>query len=298
MHKRRLVFAAFVIVGMFDQAGRAGLYPGAAGQPGSTAIHMDDPNIIAWADGWRDYQVGSNCDPTWQTPQLALGKAAGTPFDIVSLGRGGTITLIFPLGIGDREGFDFLVFENSVNDTFLELAYVEVSSDGIYFFRFGSDSQTTDPVPAYGAVDPTMITGLAGKYRLGYGTPFDLNELKGISSLLDITRVQYVRIVDIVGDGTYLDSSGNPIYDPYPTIGSAGFDLEAVGVLNSCNADFDGSGAVDLLDLLIFANAWLTRPADPNWDSRCDLSYDKDDWINYCDFAVFSKQWQTEAAAE
>lgn len=298
MNKRRLVFAAFVIVGLLDQAGRAGPYPGPAGQPGSTAIHMDDPNIIAWADGWRDYQVGSNCESAWQTPQLALGKAAGNPFDIVSLGRGGTITLIFPLGIGDRQGFDFLVFENSLNDTFLELAYVEVSSDGIHFFRLGSDSQTTDPVPAYGAVDPTMITGLAGKYRLGYGTPFDLNELKGISSLLDITRVQYVRIVDIVGDGTYLDSSGNPIYDPYPTIGSAGFDLEAVGVLNSCNADFDGSGAVDLLDLLIFANAWLTGPVDPNWDSRCDLSYDMDDWINYGDFVVFSKQWQTEAAAE
>lgn len=298
MDKRRFVFAAFVIVGMLDQAGRAGPYPGPASQPGTTAIPMDDPNIIAWADGWRDYQVGSDCDPTWQNPQMALGKAAGTPFDIVSLGRGGTITLLFSRGIGDREGFDFLVFENSVNDTFLELAYVEVSSDGEHFFRFNNDSLTASPVPAFGSVDPANITGLAGKYRMGYGTPFDLNELKGISPLLDVTRVQYVRLVDIIGDGTCRDSSGDIIYDPYPTIRSAGFDLEAIGVLNTCNADFDGSGAVDLLDLLIFADAWLSGPEDSHWDSRCDLSYDKDDRIDYCDFTVISKQWQTEAAAE
>ena len=41
-----------------------------------------------------------------------------------------------------------------------------------------------------------------------------------------------MRIVDIVGNGTALDSAGRPIYDPYPTTGSAGFDLDAVGVIH------------------------------------------------------------------
>jgi len=35
-----------------------------------------------------------------------------------------------------------------------------------------------------------------------------------------------------VGDGSNLDSLGEVIYDPYPTSGSAGFDLDAVGVSN------------------------------------------------------------------
>jgi len=35
-----------------------------------------------------------------------------------------------------------------------------------------------------------------------------------------------------VGDGSCTDSFGNVIYDPHPTEGSAGFDLDAVGVLN------------------------------------------------------------------
>ena len=44
--------------------------------------------------------------------------------------------------------------------------------------------------------------------------------------------VRWVRLVDIVGDGSCTDSFGRVIYDPYPTEGSAGFDLDAVGVIN------------------------------------------------------------------
>ncbi|MGD9504757.1 MAG: PEP-CTERM sorting domain-containing protein, partial [Syntrophobacteraceae bacterium] len=139
-------------------------------------------------------------------------------------------------GIGDGDGWDFAVFENSFNDTFLELAYVEVSSDGVNFFRFSNDSLTASAVGAFGAVDPTNIDGLAGKYKQGYGTPFDLAELAGVSDLLDIYNIYYVRIVDIIGDGTYLDSSGDPIYDPYNTVGSGGFDLDAIGVIHEARA--------------------------------------------------------------
>ena len=44
-----------------------------------------------------------------------------------------------------------------------------------------------------------------------------------------------VRLVDIVGDGTYQDSSGDVIYDPFPTAESAGFDLDAIGVIHQGN---------------------------------------------------------------
>ena len=41
-----------------------------------------------------------------------------------------------------------------------------------------------------------------------------------------------MRIDDITGDGSCVDSAGNPIYDPYPSSESGGFDLNAVGVIN------------------------------------------------------------------
>jgi len=214
----------------------AGPYPPEAGQPGSTAIHMDDPALVAWAAGYKDYTAGSTVDATWQTPEKALGKASGTPYDVVSLGRGGHIILTFDPPIKGGEGWDFAVFENSFSDTFLELAYVEVSSNGQDFVRFDSISLTPEPIGGFGSVDPTDIDGLAGKYRQGYGMPFDLQDLSGkpevLSGDVDLDHIAYVKVIDIVGDGTCLDSSSHVIYDPYPTVGSAGFDLDAIGVSN------------------------------------------------------------------
>jgi len=136
--------------------------------------------------------------------------------------------------IKNGRGWDFAVFENSFNDTHLELGYVEVSSNGADFLRFDNDSLTPKPVGGYGAVDPTDIDGLAGKYRQGFGTPFDLQDLatrdEVLNGTVNLSRITHVRIVDIVGDGTSLDTTGDVIYDPYPTVGSAGFDLDAIGV--------------------------------------------------------------------
>jgi hypothetical protein len=211
----------------------AGSFCGAAGTTGSSAIYKDSDSFVEWASGYVNYTVGSSCATSWQTPEKALGVATGSVYDICCLGNGGQITMTFDNAITNGSGYDFAVFENSFNDTFLELGYVEVSSDGVNFFRFPNYSYTSSTVGAYGAVDPTNIDGLAGKYKVGYGTPFDLDQLVGVSSLLDVNDVKYVRIVDIIGDGTYLDSNGNSIYDPYPTTGSGGFDLEAVGVINA-----------------------------------------------------------------
>ncbi len=231
-----------VVTGFFASCqAMAGPYAPPAGEAGSTAIHMDDTAFISWATGIDAYTPGLNVDTTWQTPVKALGKAKGDSFDIVSLGAGGQITLTFDDPIVNGAGDDFAVFENSINATFLELAIVQVSSDGNNFFSFDVFSQTANPVNGFGVVDATDIDGFAGKYSQGWGTPFDLDELSGISGL-DINAVSYVRLLDVIGDGSMLDNtpaaSGgpNPIYDPYQTFGSAGFDLDAIGVIHSASA--------------------------------------------------------------
>lgn len=212
-------------------AAHAGPYAPAAGKPGTTAIAANSTSITHWATGYLNYQPGSNVTASFQTPAKALGAATGSTTDVVVLGDSGRITLTFSGAIFNGAGADFAVFENSFSDTFLELAWVEVSSDGSHFFRFPGTSLTASPVGSFNNIDPTNIDGLAGKYKAGYGTPFDLSTLAGTAGL-DVNNVQYVRIVDIKGDGSVLDSGGRPIYDPFPTSASGGFDLEAVGVLN------------------------------------------------------------------
>ncbi|MEO6738908.1 MAG: PEP-CTERM sorting domain-containing protein [Chthoniobacteraceae bacterium] len=172
----------------------------------------------------------------------ALGPSdaeANNSLTVVSLGDGGRITLTFARPIANGPGADFAVFENGITDNFLELAFVEVSSDGTNFTRFHAVSLTqtaTQVGPFDQSIDPTDLYNLAGKYRVGFGTPFDLAELVGTPGL-DINAVTHVRIVDVVGsiDPLYgtRDSLNNLINDPWPTaFDTGGFDLDAVGVLN------------------------------------------------------------------
>jgi hypothetical protein len=229
----KIVFCCCFIITIAATAA-AGPYAPAANKTGSTAVSMNDPAIIDWASGWVDYVPGGNLASTWMNPQEALGPAEGTSFDVVSLGSGGTITMTFDPPLNNGSGWDFAIFENSFSDTFLELAYVEVSSDGVHFIRFDNDSLTAGPVGGFGATDPTNIDGFGGKYRQGFGTPFDLADLSTKEDVLDglvmLNEIAYIRIVDIIGDGTFFDTSGDVIWDPYPTAQSAGFDLDAVGV--------------------------------------------------------------------
>lgn len=214
----------------------AGPYAPAAGEPGGTAIAKDDPDIALWANGFQDYTPGPGADAVWRTPEKALGQAKGDAYDIVCLGRGGSIVLTFDPPLADGEGFDLAVFENSFSDGFLELAFVEVSSDGEHYARFPAVSLTASPVSGYGVLDPTNVHNLAGKYRQGYGTPFDFADLAEtqavLEGLVDLGAISHARIIDIVGDGGAVDSLGRPIYDPYPTSSSAGFDLDAAAGLH------------------------------------------------------------------
>lgn len=205
-----------------------------------SGISGTNPAILCWADGWTDYAPGTNVDLIWQTPNRALGPAEvradglQSTNGVVCLGDNGSITLTFPAPVADGPGPDFAVFENAISDggdlAFCELARCEVSSDGTNFFPFPVHCLETELVTFW--TDPTAYGGFAGKHTQGIGTPFDLRALAGTPGL-DVRRVTHVKLIDVKGDGSNLDCYGNPIYDPTPTVGSGGFDLDAVGVLNA-----------------------------------------------------------------
>lgn len=221
-----------------------GPFCGIVGTEGCTAIALDDVRIKGWATGCTVVRGSSNlsdpnaADVSFGEESAGVGPASTSTLEAVSLGDGGMATLTFGTPIANGDGFDFAVFENSFDDYFLELAVVEVSSDGEHFVRFPATSltQTRTQIGGTGRVDATFINNLAGKYRVGYGTPFDLEELRD-STNIDINNITHVRLIDVVGSidpqyGTY-DAFGHIINDPFPTISrSAGFDLEGVCVLN------------------------------------------------------------------
>lgn len=184
----------------------------------------------------------------------------------------GTLTLSFANAITNGPGADFAAFENgfvsnystgagsAAGQMFAELGYVEVSTDGTNFARFPSvylnypnanratevdnkidlDGNGTLDGTAYLTQDVSNIYNLVGKhanaYSASWGTPFNLDDLINdqlvLDGIVDLSEINFVRIVDIPGNGAFTDSLGHPIYDAWVTWGSGGMDFEALGVIN------------------------------------------------------------------
>lgn len=231
----------FIIISIFCYGYSLAQFHGIAGSAGTNAIHADSSVFVAWAKSCkitRGYQDISNTPLGYASvgdSTFALGKADAS---VVSLGDAGVAIVTFSAPVTNGPGYDFAVFENSFNHTFLELAFVEVSSDGINYVRFPAVCNLQDTLQYDNAavMDASKINNLAGKYGVNYGTPFDLQELSG-NSLIDINSVTHLKIIDVVGSLNLAyaryDSNNHIINDPWPTpFNSSGFDLDAVGVIN------------------------------------------------------------------
>ncbi len=254
IHIKHLIVIPAVLSMLFTQL--PAQFAPAAGLPGTTAVYKDSSVITGWAKGCEVNRGPIEIDdpeltydgsslPTIGSASDAMGKADNK---VVSLGDGGTAILTFDQPITNGEGPDFAVFENGFflagSDTlaFLELAFVEVSTDGKRFVRFPaiSNISTDEQYGNFSYIDARLIYNFAGKYTAGYGTPFDLADVND-SSGIDVNDINYVKIVDVIGDlsDTYasLDSKGNKINDPWPTpYNTCGFDLDAVGIIKEGTA--------------------------------------------------------------
>lgn len=212
--------------------------------------------------GWLDIADKSLGQPTIGATSDIYGPP-GT--ELLSLGDSGVVVLTFNHSLRNGPGPDFAVFENAFADPFndtmayLELAFVEVSSDGINFFRFPASSlmQDTVQIDNFTYSDARYYHNLAGKYIYKYGTPFDLEDLKGITGL-DLNAITHIRLVDVAGsiDPLYAskDKDGRTINCAYPSAyPSCGFDLRGVGVINS-NMPTSVNQLAQELQLTIYPN--------------------------------------------
>ena len=247
----------------------AGPFSGHSNDPGrpDSSIHFTDPAISAWATSVVNYSPAPGVNLEFQDTSNVLGPADATTTQFpnvstVSLGdldqtqisagaAPGSITLATQQPVSDRSGPDFAVFENSFDGTFAgdaslvfgEMAYVEVSSDGVTFARFSSlyTNLETELNTSFGRdfafFDPTNVNNLAGKHLAGWGTPFDLADLLGdaaiIASEVDLSNISFIRLIDVPGSGDFFDALGNPIFDSWVSQQSGGLDLDAIGFLST-----------------------------------------------------------------
>lgn len=243
-----------------------GPFSPAADSAGTTAVHKDSNIIYGWVNnctitrGFQDIANQSGPLASVGDETMVYGKAN---LSVVSLGDGGEAVIELNNPIANHDGYDFAVFENGFydfanNGYFLELAFIEVSSNGIDFYRFPNQSLTpTDSqTGSFGISDPTQIDGYAGKYTGFYGVPFDLTQLDQVAGL-DINHITHIKIIDVVGNinptfATY-DDSNRIVNDPYPTsFNSGGFDLDAIALIDSSLVT--GVDEVAKIDFTVFPN--------------------------------------------
>lgn len=269
-------FSTFIILTFFSSVSFSQSYAPPAGQTGTTAIHKDSSIIKGWATGivvhrgyiqisdTTKYHEGSN-RATFGTDENALGKPTGNPTDAISLGDSGWAILTFDAPISNYSGWDFVVFENGHSDNYLELAFVEVSSDGQHFFRFPAHSELSvvSQIDGFSTIDCRYINNFAGKYRVGYGTPFDLEDVVD-TSLLDKNNIRYVKIIDVIGSidpqfASY-DAFGNIVNDPFSTpFYSSGFDLTGIGIIHSSDTTLHVNNTQEMEKWKVYPTVFETK---------------------------------------
>ncbi len=221
------------------------------------AAQVSCPEAGVFANSVSSYVQGSGANPSFVNPTRLLCAPLGFS-DVLMLGVGGSVTVGFPEAIIDGPGTDFVTYENGFvfgNQVFGELGFVEVSTDGVNFARF--PNRYFGPATQMGPFDglpPGCVENLAGLGSLffpadsrdyadpfhGGGDPFDLADLAThplvASNLVNLQQIQFVRIVDVLGDGTVLDSTGAPIFDPVSATSSSDWDAIAVAHVASNQA--------------------------------------------------------------
>ncbi len=178
--------------------------------------------------------------------QNLLGPIDG---QVHSLGNGGHATVGFDQNIVNGPGADLIITENSffsggAAQTFAEMAFVEVSSDGKTFARIPTFYRGPASFPgAYGVIHIGSYGGMAGATPRNVqatdpadvvdagGDAIDLDDLANDplvkSGAVDLQAISHLRLVD-VQSGIDTDSQGTTIYDP----GNGSSDIDGITLIH------------------------------------------------------------------
>lgn len=164
-------------------------------------------------------------------PPVGAGDLAGS-FDVVSLGIGGEIVLsVEPNAIIDGPGADFIVFENAFfasgnpNQPAADPGEISVSEDGVTWKTFSCVP------PEGGSTDYGQCAGWHPVYSAPDNgiSPFDVAKAGGEAydlATVGLTKAKFIRIKD---------RSSSNCTGIVPKPNNAGFDLDAIAVVNAEN---------------------------------------------------------------
>ncbi len=184
-----------------------------------------------WLDGVNDLVLGQFAGfGVERMPAVVLGPPQGRgalagSTDVVSLGHGGSIVVVFRDNVVvDGPGDDLVIYENAFHSgsedgpIFTEYATVEVSADGKAWVEFPWNAETGEGLAGATPVMANSTNGIDPLAPEGGGDRFDLAAV----------GLQFARFVRIVDGGDAIDDAGNHV----PPGDKGGFDLDAAGAIH------------------------------------------------------------------
>jgi len=149
------------------------------------------------------------------------------------------------------------------------------------------------------------IQGVTGETVIAPGFYLDTLDIPALGEWLSLTNIPVVLLDMASPEGGTLDGiigmnlfvGLNFVFRGGGMVGSDDPAIEFGFIRNPADiAPEGGDGKVDLLDLEVLVEAWLSNPSSFNWDPKCDIapSPTPDGIVNLLDFAVLSEYWLTE----
>jgi predicted aspartyl protease len=180
-------------------------------------------------------------------------------------------------------------------------------------FMFDTGAQITvvgSRVAARLALDPgnpefeVEIQGVTGETIIAPGFYLDTLDIPALGEWLSFTDIPVVLLDVASPEGGTLDGIiGMNLFVGLNFVlrggGMAGYDdpsIEFGFIRNPADiAPEGGDGKVDLLDLDVFVEAWLSNSSSFNWDPKCDIAPlpTPDGVVNLLDFSLLSEYWLT-----
>jgi hypothetical protein len=223
------------------------------GAPADFTVNGTTKHVLALGHGSSITLTFGQPVPNYSGWDFAVFDNAFLDSSAALAGRGGGTNYVYY-----NSGTNLMPVARGYNFTWCKLAFVDASSDATNWARFPATYLNTDllfqaSVPDspdhWLSQDPTMINGLAGQMISQYGTPFSLSALTNspevVGGLVHLNNIRYIRLTDVIGDGSTVDQFGNPIYAPYydgtqlpalvaaPDSATDGFCLRGVAVLEA-----------------------------------------------------------------
>ena len=186
----------------------------------------------AWVDGLRNFSPGAGAGfGRDQRPWIVLGPPEGAGpleggVDVLSLGHGGALTVVFRDNVVvDGPGDDLVIFENAFysgvvgGSVFEEYAFVQMSTDGRKWFAYPVDIESKSGLAGRTPVFANSINEIDPLSVDSGGDRFDL-------AVVGLPMIRYIRVIDA---GDEIDDQGNDV------IGgdNAGFDFDAAAAIHS-----------------------------------------------------------------